>query len=48
MEQGEKRDQLIRMAETWDTLAHERERALHALGDSSEVPVMPDHGKRPP
>ena len=33
MESGEQRDQLIKMAETWEVLAAERERTLRNRGE---------------
>ncbi len=33
MENGEQRDQLIKMAETWEVLARERERTLRNRGE---------------
>jgi hypothetical protein len=33
MENGEQRDQLIKMAETWEVLARERERTLRNSGE---------------
>jgi hypothetical protein len=39
MESGEQRDQLIKMAETWEVLANERERTLRNRG---EDPGFPD------
>jgi hypothetical protein len=33
MESGEQRDQLIKMAETWEVLARERERTLRNRGE---------------
>jgi hypothetical protein len=33
MEQGDHRDQLLKMAETWEVLASERERTQRATGE---------------
>jgi hypothetical protein len=33
MESGEQRDQLLKMAETWEVLARERERTLRNRGE---------------
>ena len=38
MESGEQRDQLIKMAETWEVLAAERERNLRNRGEGLQSP----------
>jgi hypothetical protein len=39
MEKGEQRDQLLKMAETWEVLAEERERTLRARAENdAEAP----------
>jgi hypothetical protein len=43
MESGEQRDQLIKMAETWEVLARERERTLRNRGDET----LPSLDKKP-
>jgi hypothetical protein len=40
MEGGEQHDQLIKMAETWEVLATERERTLRSRADNA--PLSPD------
>ena len=43
MESGEQRDQLVKMAETWEVLARERERTLRNRGDET----LPSLDKKP-
>ncbi len=38
MEQGDHRDQLLKMAETWEVLASERERTHRATGEPKTAP----------
>jgi hypothetical protein len=37
MDHGPHRDQLLKMAETWEVLAEQRERTIHARGEEPEV-----------
>jgi hypothetical protein len=39
MEQGEHRDQLLKMAETWAVLAEERDRTLHYARPEADPPL---------
>ena len=48
MEQGDHRDQLLKMAETWEVLATERERAFRATGEEQPIETAPSHPKRRP
>jgi len=40
MESGEQRDQLLKMAETWEVLARERERTLRNRGEEQPLPSV--------
>jgi hypothetical protein len=40
MEQGEHRDQLLKMAQTWEVLAEERERTRRSRGDEEPEIVL--------
>jgi hypothetical protein len=40
MESGEQRDQLLKMAETWEVLARERARTLRNRGEEQPLPSL--------
>ena len=48
MQSGEQRDQLLKMAETWEVLAEERRRALITRGEEDTLADgTPDPSSRP-
>ena len=48
MEQGEHRDQLVKMAETWEVLAAERERSQRNAGQEPATGAEPQGNGEPP
>ena len=45
MEQGEHRDQLLKMAETWEVLFNERQRTLRTGDDTAASAAMSKDGE---